>query len=278
MKIIAGASPEGRFEAGYAGLALVLILLVASLAGVTFVPYALHEKAVRDYQREEASLDQLRRGLVAAIQRSQVIPDDNSWIPAVAGTLGLNPAAIARTLPGFPDDPNPRRLLLIDPRLEPGVLPFTQSVAGAHGPAASLTGRWSRVMLVSSTGRALSLPVSGGRPTAAQFDALWNWRFDERSRQPPAGWPAVWKGQAADLHVARLHLSDLFHQVRFDNVRWALNGSSPSTATNPTSRALLEGGLLEIRTLDDRHVLDHVVRRDAQFSRPAGAGTDPDPP
>lgn len=278
MRAIAGASRNRQHEAGYAGLALVLILLIGGLAGTTFVPYALREKAARDHQREEENLEQLRRGLVAAIQRLQIIPDENSWVPAIAATLGLSSSAVAQALPGFPDDANTRRILLIDPRLDAGALPFTQTVAGATGPAACLTSRWSRVMLVSNTHRALSLPVAGGRPAPSDFDALWNWRYDERTRQPPAGWPAAWHGHAADLHVTRLRLDDLFHQITFENVNWSLNGSPLTTALLPESKYLLREGRLQIWTTNDYHLLNHVIRKDARFVLPSASLTNVNQP
>jgi hypothetical protein len=90
-------------------------------------------------------------------------------------------------------------------------------------------------MLVSTTKRSLTLPVTSGSTATTNFNAIWNWVYDPVTKAPPSGWSAAWSSNGHYLHVQRLNLANLFVKTTLKNLSYNL-GSTNLTATALTSQ------------------------------------------
>jgi hypothetical protein len=140
--------------------------------------------------------------------RKRYIPSDADWATTVATELGVDLAAVTT---------NPRqqpRFFLIDQNLSiaGSPLPYTQTSAGSVAQPVS-----PRVMIVSSIGRALPAAFNSGVPTAANFNAIWDWN-DAGGVVPATGF--AWPGwpNSDDLRVQRVDLSPLFVKLQLSKL------------------------------------------------------------
>jgi hypothetical protein len=265
MRVIAGASPDRRRKGGYSTLGMALVLFGLVIAGVMLAPNLVLKINARKRNQETERLARVREGLVTAMQRTQVVPAAAGWSTEAAGALGMDQTEVEQVFPDFASDANIRRILLIDPGLGAGTLPFTQTVAGVSGTATNLLGASSRLLLISNTKRSLTLPVTNGIPTVAAFDAIWNWVYNPSTEAPPSGWPASWNGNGEFLHVERINLASLFHRLTMTRLGYSLNASAISNVVSQVDVYTLRGAMLKVHSSDGVHRLSRVITKDALF-------------
>ena len=275
MKVIAGAFRDRRRKGGYASLGMVLVLFGLIIAGVMLAPNLVLKINTRNRDQETQRLARIREGLVTSMQGTQVVPAASGWSAAAATALGMDQTEVDQVFPAFASDTNIRRIMLIDPGLGATILPYTQTVAGVSGSATNLLGASSRLMLVSNTKRSLTLPVTNGIPALASFDAVWNWVYDPSTKAPPSGWPASWNGNGEFLHVERVNLASLFHQLTMTRLAYSLNGSALSNVISQVNVYTLRGALLKIHSSDATHRFSRVINKDVVFDLSAYSNAPP---
>jgi len=290
MKAIAGAFRNRRHAGGYSTLGVALVLFGLVTAGVVLAPNLILKITTKNRDVETQRLARIREGLIASIEQTQVVPGAAGWVTATHTALGMDQTEVAQVYPEFPNDGSTRRILLIDPGLGLSTLPYTQTVSTAlftvtnlvgtitnllgvitSGPSGvtsllgtitNLVGGSSRLMLVSNTKRGLTLPVTNGIPTLANFNAIWNWTYNPVTQAPPSGWPSAWNGNGEHLHVERINLASLFHSVQLKGLGFTLNSSTLSSLLNLTELRVLRGGVLKLHTLDGTHRFSRVINKD----------------
>ncbi len=279
MRMTTGESPRTR---GIVLLGLILLLTGGAVGGG--VALSRHARALlRDRQlREEAMIAGIAEGFTRVVSARLMIPGPESWARAVAEVTGASPAAVGSVRPERMADPSVRRLLLVDPGLGEGMLPYAQDSAGLLDPRSRLLSDHARVLLLSSSAPGLALPFGSGTPDQAAFEAIWNWVHDPATGAPPAGWPAAWKGNGADLHVARIPLKNLFSAIHFKHALHGAGGDPVSTGNvpakhlsmEPVTTALLKGtSLVVCRTNGTIHQV-RVVRSEESFDLTPPPSTD----
>lgn len=248
---------------------MVLAMLGVAVWALAFAPHLAKWLRAQTGRDEDLVLNELAAGLVGAIERTQRLPGTVDWVGPVAEATGRTPAEVALVFPRFPDDTTTRRVLLVDPRLGRGLVPYAQSEQGIMSGSSEVLGSTARVLLVSSSRRGLAPPVSPGGISIDGFDALWNWNPAASGSSPPAGWPAAWQGHGASLHVARVNLADRFVRVSLSNLRYAANGIAGPWIGAREDRWFLRGTHLEIHDSSDDLVRSHVVLNPVDLSIPA---------
>lgn len=230
-----GPRPLRHSTAGSAGLALLFVVTGLALGGLLLMPSRLEHWIAERSTQEERTLRDLVDGFRQAVRLELAIPGPDTWTDAIARASNLSPALVASVDPRFPADPTLLRQWVVDPRLGPGVLPYRQTPEGLTGAQTNLLGDYSRVLIVSSAKRGLSLPFAGRTVTAAEFDALWNWAPNPDTQAPPDAWPAEWSRQGRFLHVARLSLRDFFSEVSLEKVRFSLLNATNTLASTAST-------------------------------------------
>ncbi|MBK8002026.1 MAG: hypothetical protein IPK15_25840, partial [Verrucomicrobia bacterium] len=214
-----GACLDRENRGGYAGLAIIVVLAALTTVGVLLAPNLIKSRVQARQFSETRQLEQIADQLIRSIRSKQYIPGPTNWSVTLAEYTGQSQTAIEQVYPEFPSDTTTRRVMLLDPAIGKGALPYAQGVVGLEGALTNLAGPGSRGLLISSTRRGLSLPVSTGLANStSEFDAIWNWSFDPATKAPPSGWPSTWKGFGEELHVARINFANLFHTVRMNNL------------------------------------------------------------
>ncbi len=256
-----GASRERR-QSGMAGLAIILVLLVATTAALIVAPNFVAKATEKKRTNEEQRLEQIAQALKISVRLTGTIPGANTWPDTVAAHAGMNRTNAEAVYPEFPTDTSTRRVLLIDPALGATTLPYVQdvntlldAVKGVLGAPTAILGTITnlasssgRIMLISSTRRGLSLPVTNGPASGATaFNNIWNWGLNSATKAPPTGWPSTWTGKGDELHVQRIKLNELFHTVALKNVLYAIGTNGPAqTALSLLNLTLLDTTLLTV--------------------------------
>ena len=280
MRTTSGRSRRPR---GYALLALVLLLTGVTMGGFMLLPSRVFHVRQDRWQREAATMETLSAGLVTAVRQTLTIPDGSSWATAVAGATGLNLDAVKWVYPEFRGDGTIQRILMIDPSVASGILPYVQTAGGLVGMQTNLLSDRARFMIVSSTQRGLGLPFADRAPNPNTFEVLWNWVYDPATRAAPQGWPGAWTGRGDVLHVARICLRDLFADVALTHLRYGVGAGSLSAGTlgitnlvlAPASRSFLRGSLLAISQTNGLLHQIRVIRKDEGFNlAPSNSGVE----
>ena len=243
-------------------LVVVTAISIAGLAlAVTWIRQ--HRMAGRDAERLELAAIAMALRTHAAEEGS--IPHPTNLAQTLAARLSLPENRIRTNRQARP------RVVIEDPDLALGPsgigrLPFVQGVTGSRTPTNA------RLVILSSMGRPLPAGLtSGAALTTAQFSNLWN-AADGRK---PADW--VWDGDADDLCLQRVALSDLFVTVTLRYREDApqhrgryLASAAPTTnghtilAFTPATNTYLRGTLLSLfgtnGTLQFRDVLQENGR------------------
>ncbi len=244
----------------------MLVLFGLVVAGVILAPNLILKVAEKNQDVEQKRLTRIGNSLVQSVERGSIIPTYTNWSTAVMPFAGMDQTEIEQVNPSFSADTNLTRVFLIDPNLTSGLLPYTQTMAGLTGTQTNFMGTAARVMLISNTKRALTLPVISGIPGSNAFNAIWNWVYDPVTKAPPAGWPGSWTSAGNFLHVYPLNLANLFHTVTMKNL---LYGTSTNSMTNLVSAQatfyFLRGTPLVLGTTDGTLRRLHVVNRDIGF-------------
>ena len=256
-----GASRERR-QSGMAGLAIILVLLVATTAALIVAPNFVAKATEKKRGNEEQKLEQIAQALKTSVRLTGTIPGANTWPDTVAAHAGMNRTNAEAVYPEFPTDTSTRRVLLIDPALGATTLPYVQdvntlldAVKGVLGAPTAILGTITnlasssgRIMLISSTRRGLSLPVTNGPASSATaFNNIWNWGLNSATKAPPTGWPSTWTGKGDELHVQRIKLNELFHTVALKNVLYTIGTNGPAqTALSLLNLTLLDTTLLTV--------------------------------
>lgn len=262
MRATAGASR--RPPAGYIGVVLLLALAGLAFVGVMLAPNLVLKTSARTWKAEEKALEDLRRSFLITVESTGYIPTATNWSSCIADYTRQDQTAIEQVYTGFPSDTNTRRILLVDPLLTSGALPFTQDDNGLAGASLSLIGTNARVMLVSNTKRSLTLPVTNSTITSSTFNAIWNWTYNPANDSPPSGWPSAWNGNGEYLHVSRLDMANLFHTMTLKNLHYGMGNTNltPNSVTAQTSLDFLRGSRLVIADTTDTLKRIHIVNRD----------------
>lgn len=235
------------------------------LAGATFGPSLISQWVIRQRDREDARLEEIRSGLLRSIERTQVIPGPAEWVAAVEAETRLNRTEVEHVFPECAANSPTRRVLLLDPGLGATTLPYTQSVASLVGPSAELLGSSARMLLVSSAKKGLPLPLTSGLASEADFEALWEGAGRGTTNAVPADWPANWSGNGAFLHVARITLANLFHDIDLENLGLGLDQVPLLRVEGAVHIPLLKGTLLRIHDLSGTLLQARVVRHPEAF-------------
>lgn len=203
----------GRPREALSLIELIGVLAVTAVVAVLVISASLRylDGVARD--QESSRLKALGEALRGSILRLSYIPTGSNWVAVVAIQSGLSQGEVSLNSRLKP------RILLMDPSgwLSTN-LPYTQSHAGTPNFPAQ-----ARMILLSSLGTPLPGGiVTGLAPTAAAFDAVWNW--SDGTNQPPEN--ALWSGWtgAPDLVVQRVNLSPLFVKLALTTYTSGTNG------------------------------------------------------
>lgn len=207
---------------GYILLALIASLGFLTLGGLWLMPSRTKVIDLDLALREEVRIQRLGKALIQSIEALQVIPGATGWDTNIALFTGWNLTEVRSTDTSHSSDSALQRVYLMDPGMGTSVLPYTQTSTGLTGAATNLAGNSGRVMIVSSSKRGLSLPVSSGYPSASAFNAVWDWGYNSSTKAPPTGWPSTWTGNGQHLHVARVQLKALFATLNLTNVNYGV--------------------------------------------------------
>lgn len=265
---------RSRSGSGYALVLLIAVLALVAMLAAVLVP-DLVRQAMRDrWANETERLRRLSEGLLSSIEQTQTIPGAANWVGAIALESGLNTNEVSHVYAEFPSDTNTARAYLIHPSFTPGTgagrLPYTQASVGLTWGSTNAPGTNSRVMIVSSIRRELGLPVSSGIPSAAAFEAIWDWQYDPVTKSPPASWPAAWNGKGDGLKVARISLANAFHTLTLNHLYYTLNGSSPAeNISSQVQRQFLRGSLMQLFKANGSPYANIVINKDAIYDLPA---------
>ncbi len=228
---------------------MVGVLAVISIVAAILTPNLARRISRSNGDKEDQTLVVLANGLLQAVTTYQSIPGQSSWVTNVATTTGLAINEVSRV---NPSDSASARVYLIYPSFTPSTAAgsgfadplWTQTSAGAS----SVTN--AKILIISSHKSNLTLPVSSGKASsAAVFDAIWDWNFDQTTKAPPTGWPSSWTSNGEYLHVQRVNLASYFERLTFSNAHYptvypsAQFGSSASTTLN--SAAAIDAFYLE---------------------------------
>lgn len=219
MKVPSGACLDRENRGGYSGLAIIVVLAALTTVAVLLAPNLTKSRVQARQLGETRRIQAIADQLIRSIRSQQYIPSPTNWSVTLADFTSQSQTAIEQVYPEFPSDTTTRRVLLLDPAIGKGTLPYAQGFVGLEGILTNLAGPRSRALLISSTRRGLSLPVSTGLAgSTSEFDAIWNWNLDPATKAPPSGWPSTWKNFGDELHVARINFANLFHTVRMNNL------------------------------------------------------------
>ena len=246
MRTTPGACRDPR-RAGMAGLAVLLVLLIAGSATILLLPNLTVRATEKWRADEDLRLRELDGLLVNGIKNTGTIPSATNWARFVAASAGMNLTNVEQVYPSFPADGSTRRVLLIDPALGATALPYVQTTAGLTGVFTNLATDAGRLMLISNTRRGLTLPVTNGPATSATvFNNLWNWANNPATKAPPSGWPATWTGRGDELHVERINLRELFHMASLNNVLYSVETNAVVNTPTRLNLTLLNSTLLTV--------------------------------
>jgi len=244
------SSPDTcRGTRAFTMMEMIGVLAIISIVAAVLTPNMVRRISRANGEKEDQTLAVLADGLIQSVRTYQAIPGQSSWITNVATTTGLALNEVSRV---NPNDSASARVYLIHPS-------FTPSTAAGSGFADPLWTQTSagasyvtnaKILIISSHKSNLTLPVSSGKASsAAVFDAIWNWNFDQSTKAPPSGWPAGWTGNGEYLHVQRVNLASHFERITFSNAHYpsvypsAQFGSAASTTLN--SAAAIDAFYLE---------------------------------
>jgi hypothetical protein len=267
MKAAAGGSHS---QDGAAGLALAVVIAGLTITGMLFLPMLTSKTAQRNRAREEARLAQLEASFREYVRLRQIIPGSATWLTALGSIGSLNTTQVSCVFPEFPDDTSTRRVFVIDEFLGGSIplLPYTQSDNGLTGTATNLLNSRARAMILSSSKRGLSLPVSSGFLSQSDFDSIWNWTHNPATQSAPAGWPEEWNGQSEYLHVKPLYLPGLFSKVTVQNASFG-HGLSVIPSILPSSATdyyFLNGSPMTLASTLGIIKQRHIVQGDTSFN------------
>ncbi len=267
MKAAAGASRDRK---GYGALILIFVIGGLAITGILLLPSLTPKADQRKNAAEEAMLATLADGFQAYVRKLQVIPGTSTWATSIALFTGLNVTQVSCVFPAFPTDDSIQRAFVVDDFLggSSPLLPYTQSTNGLTGAQTNLLNSRARAMIVSSTKRGLTLPVSTGFIAQTNFDAIWNWAYDPSTKAPPSGWSSTWTGRGDFLHVTTLFLPSLFSTLTLEELKYGVGRSNlvTTTVSSSTNRFFLNGTPLTLATTAGVLKQAHVVCGDTSFN------------
>jgi len=168
-----------RRNPGYRQPAFTLIemigtLTVMSILALFLVPVLIRQMDRLASDRERTSLRSIADAVRQSVVRNRYIPTWTNLASTVASELGVNLVQVNLNERKQP------RFFLLDPNLSIGGagVPYLQSSTGSANPPVNV-----RFLVLSSIGQALT-GMSSGVPSAADFNAIWDW--NDASTTPPA--------------------------------------------------------------------------------------------
>lgn len=244
-----------RKASGFSLLELVGVMTVMSIMASVLMPSMIKQLHLAATEREDEDLHLISEALQEYILRTKQIPDEDSWIHAVAEELGWTEDKISANVARGP------RVYLIDADLrignEDSFLPFEQSEQGSIKPISP------RLLIVSSLNPSKPLPVASGVVDSETFASLWN----ASAGEPPPTWD-LWQGSGQDLRIVRLNLEPLFEHLILNNLSpqsspyYAIDGGeSISVPAEGINAYFLKGTHLSLRTSADVVDCDQLLLR-----------------
>ena len=242
------------------GVMTVGVILALALATVA-IKHLDQIAADKETTQLKTFADAFRLGVI----RGKIIPKENAWDQVIATNLGLSISQV-RT-----NDRRLARVFLIDPALRIGqgywdgaanannTLTYTQDKSPPGSQITDSSGNnviapySPRVMILSSLSK--SLPVVSGVTNTTTFNNIWNAAEGTLPVTISGGPPWSGWGKADDLKIQRIHLSDSFVQVVFNNqdrdnqMRFDIDVVGLSDWVQPTntvSRFFLDSTLLTL--------------------------------
>lgn len=247
-----------RPDAGYIAMMLILGLAAGAVVAAAIAPNLVRKTQEQSRAREDARLAEIASGFVTSIRRTQCIPSLTNWAPCLSQFSDYNQTNALAVYPEFPADTTTRRIVVADPSLSGIAFPVGQGAGGLTGAATNLAGASARLLLISSTKRGLAPGITAGvAGSKTAFDSVWNWIYDPATKAPPTGWSSAWNKNADHLHVARIRLSPLVHQVVLRTVSYTVSGDALSVLTPITALlpdALTSGLLAPVTALSSTNL------------------------
>lgn len=265
-------SIPGTRNHAFSMIEMVGVLAILAIVAAIITPNLARRISRGNGEKEDKTLSVLADGLIRHVKANQTIPGSSSWVTNIATQAGLSVNDVRYV---NPSDTGNSRVYLIHPSFTPtnssGTDPlWTQSAAGAS------TVTNARLLIISAHKSGLTLPVSSGRASSASaFDAIWDWNYNESTKNPPSGWSSPWTDNGEYLHVQRVNLSPLFQRATFSNMHHGTNypyyqvGSAAATvmtATNVVNAYYLSGTLLSLYFTNGTTLqLSHTLRDNVNF-------------
>jgi hypothetical protein len=266
----------GRNAQAYTLLGFLLVAFGLTIVSIVVATNLVGRFVDQSRRKEDRALSVIRQNFLTTVARTQTIPGSTNWQASLAPFAHLDASGLHQAGLFWGPDDSLARVMLVDANLPADLLPYRQTPTGLSGNATNLMGPAARVLLVSSTKRGLALPVSSGVVNSNSFNAIWNWQFDPVTKAPPAGW-STWTGFGEYLHVERINLANLFHQITFRSLKYGVAGPASVTnlVTDSLTSHLLYGTSLLLADTNATIKRAHVVTRDASFE--FGPVTNPPP-
>jgi prepilin-type N-terminal cleavage/methylation domain-containing protein len=199
-----------RRQSGFSLIEMIVVLAIIAIVLTTIAISFVKRMDRQASERETANLKKMAAAFKRSVEVNRYIPDATTWAATVAAQLGWQASAVSA------NERQISRALLIDPYMQVGSasvggpnLPYSQPNTGStvtNGSGAVLPPQNPRFMIVSTIGSPLpSGIVSGVGATngANAFNNIWV----TPAGAVPTGWTF---GNANDLKIARIDLSDLF--------------------------------------------------------------------
>jgi prepilin-type N-terminal cleavage/methylation domain-containing protein len=189
-----------KASAGFSLIEFIAVMAILAIMAVTIAPVAVRQTDKSALSKEAATISVISNALALQVIRNKTIPDETTWSNAVATWATRSASQISVNDRGF------ARAFLVDSSGWLGGYsagsPYSQT--GNSGTSPRPAG--ARAMIVSTI--AQGLPVSSGRPTAANFNDIWN----TPPLQKPSTWTS-WNGSGEDLTIQRFTVDSLFHRL-----------------------------------------------------------------
>lgn len=226
-------------RSGFSLIEFVGVMAVLAILAAMTAPLLVRQSDKGALAKEVSELSSISNALCMDIIRNKAMPDETTWHNVAANWMNRPAAQISTNARGYQ-----RAFLIYNGGWLAGYPAgsfYSQSGTGLSGT------NNARAMIVSTI--ATALPISSGRPTAADFNNIWN----TPPLQKPSTW-TTWNGSGADLTIQRFNVDPLFHRLILANRD---NSTQPGFTIDSTSAGAKT--LVVHNTGKDAYYLDGTV-------------------